>query len=305
MTPKDLSTLRSSEIRLFLDSFDTVVCDCDGVIWNLLNPIDGVKETLGALKKCGKKLHFVSNNCLLGTKGIFDALAQYHDEVKTSDIITPTRAIISYLKEARFSKEIYILGTLSMKEDFQNAGFTLANTKHDESVDSIEAIQEFVDDDVKVGAVICDYDIYLSNIKLIRATIFLRRPDVLFFAGATDRRIYAGNKVALPGPHFYQTALMEVTGRTPLVFGKPSQNLHNYIKKNFNIVNPSRVLLVGDSISSDIKFGILGGFQTLLVFSGVSKFTDMKNIKKENETPNYYLNSFGDLSEILKCKLKM
>ncbi|XP_031352604.1 4-nitrophenylphosphatase-like isoform X2 [Photinus pyralis] len=304
MPPKDVSTLSRAAIKLFLNSFDTVLCDCDGVVWNLLNPIVGVKETLQTLRECGKKVHFVTNNSALGTKGIHDSLLEYDRQLQPTDVITPAQTIIKYLKEFNFNKEIYILGTSSMKEDFQDAGFKLAKTKQ-QTADSMEVLQEFLVDDESVGAVVCDYDIHLSNLKMIRCAVFLRRPDVLFILGATDKKLFVGNKLALPGPHFYQAALAEVTGRTPMAFGKPSPNLHNYITRALNIKDPSRVLFVGDSIASDIRFGSACGFQTLLVFSGLAKLSDLKKIKNEQDTPNYYLDSFGDLCEIIKSRLEM
>ncbi|KAK5644073.1 hypothetical protein RI129_007918 [Pyrocoelia pectoralis] len=305
MVPKDLSALSSSEMRQFLNSFDTVLCDCDGVIWNLSQPIKGVNESLEKLKKCGKTIHYVSNNNAVGTKGLLRSLKKFDSDVTNDDLIIPTQAIIAYLKRIQFDKEIFLLGSIYMKEDFENAGFCLANTEYEKMVDSFEAVRELLEDNENIGAVICDYDIYLSNIKLSRSTTFLRRPEVLFITGATDRKLHIDTKIVLPGPHFYQSSLMEVTGRTPLEFGKPSKNLQKYVTTKYNIQDPSRVLFVGDSIMQDVKFGSSCGYQTLLVFTGISTMSDMKSCQSENLIPNYYLNSFGDLCTVVRQKLDL
>ncbi|KAK5641513.1 hypothetical protein RI129_010060 [Pyrocoelia pectoralis] len=278
MISKDLSALSSSEMKDFLNSFDT-------------------------LKQCGKVIHFVSNNDGYGTMGMVNALKNYDAEVEVVDLITPSQAIISFLKKVKFNKQLYILGTSAMKEDYQNAGFVLANTKHNENEDSLKVLSKYTDDDPNIGAVICSYDVHLSNIKVIRCTAFLRRPEVYFITGPTDKKFHANKMASVPGPYFYQHAIMEVTGRVPQEFGKPSKNLHEYITTSFNIKDSSRILFVGDSITQDIKFGRTYGYQTLLVFTGITSHSDFKNIETDDEVPNYYLNSFGDLYQIIKSKL--
>lgn len=46
----------SSSYSDFLDKHDAFLLDCDGVIWNGDEPIEGVVETLNHLRKIGKKL---------------------------------------------------------------------------------------------------------------------------------------------------------------------------------------------------------------------------------------------------------
>ncbi|KAB0800001.1 hypothetical protein PPYR_07881 [Photinus pyralis] len=305
MVPKDLSELTSGEMREFLNSFDTVLCDCDGVIWNLSRPIARAKESLEKLRKCGKDVHFISNNSAFGTSGYLRLLKKFDPDITDDDLIVPSHAIIAYLKRVRFDKEIFILGTKFMKDDFQNAGLCLANTEYEKTVDTYEAIRELVEDNISIGAVICDYDIHLSNIKLSRSIAFLRRPDVLLITGATDRKIHIDSEIVLPGPHFYQSSLVEITGRTPLAFGKPSKNLQKYVATKYATRNPSRVLFVGDSIEQDIQFGSSCGYQTLLVFTGVSTMEEMKNSKSDNLVPNYYINSLGDLCDVIEKKLDL
>lgn len=49
------------------------------------------------------------------------------------------------------------------------------------------------------------------------------------------------------GPGYYQQALIDFTGRTPLGYGKPGLPYSEYVKKRFNITNPARTLFVGDT----------------------------------------------------------
>lgn len=49
-------------------------------------------------------------------------------------------------------------------------------------------IKELIDD-LEVGAVTVDLDVNINFIKLMKAITYLRRPDVLFLAGATDIKV--------------------------------------------------------------------------------------------------------------------
>lgn len=61
----DLTTLPAATFRQWLDSFDTVLTDCDGVLWNGTEAIDGAAEVLNTLRSLGKRVVFVTNNSML------------------------------------------------------------------------------------------------------------------------------------------------------------------------------------------------------------------------------------------------
>lgn len=50
-----------------------------------------------------------------------------------------------------------------------------------------------------IGAVIFDVDLTLNYAKLYRATLCLNRPDVLFLAGCTDKKLPVGPNMFLIG----------------------------------------------------------------------------------------------------------
>ena len=59
---QNLGSLSPAEIKQWLDSFDTVLTDCDGVIWVDNNPLPGAPEVINRFIANGKKLFFVTNN---------------------------------------------------------------------------------------------------------------------------------------------------------------------------------------------------------------------------------------------------
>lgn len=72
------------------------------------------------------------------------------------------------------------------------------------------------------------------------------------------------------------------------------------MKREFKVNEPKRVLLIGDILETDIVFGKMGGFQTMLVLTGCTKKEDMEVITNENEKPDYYADSVADFIEFFE-----
>lgn len=45
---------------------------------------------------------------------------------EVADIVYPTLAIIAYLKSLNFKKTAYVIGTIAMKQELKEAGFSVA-----------------------------------------------------------------------------------------------------------------------------------------------------------------------------------
>ncbi|KFR13270.1 SH3 domain-binding protein 1, partial [Opisthocomus hoazin] len=97
------------------------------------------------------------------------------------------------------------------------------------------------------------------------------------------------------------TAAVETaSGRKALVVGKPNTYMFDCIVERFG-VDPSRTLMVGDRLETDILFGKNCGLSTILTLTGVSRLEEAQAYMASDSAaardlvPNYYVDSIADL----------
>ncbi|XP_017778611.1 PREDICTED: 4-nitrophenylphosphatase-like [Nicrophorus vespilloides] len=299
-TPKDLSQIPADELKQFVDSFDDVFCDCDGVIFILMKVFDGVPDTISTLKSLGKSIRYVTNNSSMLRDDFAKKLQKQGIECEKDDIINPCRAIIDHLKAANFEKKVYMISLPSLRQEFEESGIKIANKYGAElcevnATSFLQCIQEYDND---VGAVVVCFDFNMTYLNLNRALRYITNPDVKFLATGYDQRIIFSPNQFCMGPAFFHDLLQSASGRTPIWLGKPRDDFVEYIK-NQPKCNPERTLFIGDSLEQDMGFAHKLGFTKLLVLTGNTTLEDLKNCDKEM-LPDYYISSMAELGKLLK-----
>lgn len=165
--------------------------------------------------------------------------------------------------------------------------------------DSNDALSRHIFDPKPVKAVIIDVDFNLSSVKMLRAHQYLRSPSCELLIGATDRYFTVSKDMSIIGPGFFSSILVEASGKVPKVLGKPGKELGNQLLHHQNIKEPQSVLMVGDMLAQDIRFGSLCGFQTLLVLSGGTTLEQLQAETDPEQLPDYYADSMADFLQLL------
>ena len=62
MLCRELSKMSAEEVAAFVASFDTVMTDCDGVLWNGAGAIEGSPDVVNKFREMGKRVFFCTNN---------------------------------------------------------------------------------------------------------------------------------------------------------------------------------------------------------------------------------------------------
>ncbi|KAH8303406.1 hypothetical protein KR059_009895, partial [Drosophila kikkawai] len=291
--PKHILQLSEEERRSFCDSFDHVFSDIDGVLWALENLVPHAADGYKALERIGKQLTFVTNNSVRTMDQCVRRFAKIGLQVKPEQIWHPAQSIVEYLQRIKFEGLIYIIASQPFKAVLREAGFQLLDGE------SYESLARHIFGREPVRAVVVDVDFNLSSPKILRAHMYLRRPECLLLVGATDRLLPVSKEVNIIGPGPFASILEEASGKPPLTLGKPGRQLGELLVQHYAISQPSRALMIGDMLAQDVGFGRVCGFQTLLVLSGGCTLEQLQAETDPNHIPDYYADSVADLALML------
>ncbi|KAL5574844.1 hypothetical protein UlMin_016543 [Ulmus minor] len=293
--------LSAQNIGNLLDSIDAFLFDCDGVVWKGDSLIDGVPETLNLLRSKGKKLVFVTNN---STKSRRQYAKKFHSlgiSVSEDEIFSSSFAAAMYLKVNNFprDKKIYVIGEEGILEELQLAGFTgLGGPEDGEKTARLKPNCMF-EHDKSVGAVVVGLDQYINYYKLQYGTLCIREnPGCLFIATNRDAVGHMTNLQEWPGAGCMVAAICGSTQKEPIVVGKPSHFMMDFLLQKFDI-SCSRMCMVGDRLDTDILFGQNAGCKTLLVFSGVTTLPNLQDPSNKIQ-PDYYTSKVSDILELIE-----
>ncbi|XP_076170034.1 glycerol-3-phosphate phosphatase [Ptiloglossa arizonensis] len=297
VSTKDLTESTDEEVREFLNSFDVVLSDCDGVLWRLQKPIPGALQTVNKLQELGKKVFLVTNNSTISIDQYCTKMRKGGLEVKPEQIINSAKVISWYLKKINFCDEAFLIATSVFRQFLIDNGIKLApespNVMEEDQAATILAVQDLP----SIKAVIVDFSLYFDWPKLALAISCLKRKDVLYLTGAQDEWVVCGHDVRILGPGPLIDIITKKSGRTPIECAKPSNVLKDYVLEMCKVRDPKRCLFIGDTIEYDMKFGTVCGFQKLFVNTGLDNIKDAE--QNEEMRPDFYIPSLGLLYDII------
>lgn len=291
---KNIADLSAEEFKSFMDSFDVVLSDCDGTLWKA-NPIPHAGETIHALEKKGKRVYFVTNNTMRPQSDyqkMFDTMAVPNG---MDNLLHPAIAITKYLKTRNMTKRIFAVANSFAVDYYKSVGFDVF-TGPDEYEQNPYSMMKFLKDRESVGAVVIDIDTTCNNLKLQMAAYFLQIADTEYLTGSTEATFSVEGEKYI-GPRYYQDVVTKFTEREPKQFSKPNLHFLDQFMKDKKIMDPKRVLMVGDQVEEDVMLAKNGGFESMFVLTGRDS---LKDFEKKPFKPDYYIASFGDLAAMLK-----
>lgn len=285
-----------SNAEELINSVQTFLFDCDGVIWKGEKLIDGVPETLDMLRSRGKKVVFMTNNSTKSRKQYrkkFEALGL---SVGEEEIFPSSFAAAVYLKSIDFphEKKVYAIGGEGILQELELCGIEGIGGPEDGDKKIEFKPGFFMEHDRDVGAVVVGFDQFINYYKIQYATLCIREnPGCLFIATNCDAVGHFTDAQEWAGGGSMVGAIKGSTQKEPLVVGKPSLFMMDYISKKFQI-KKSEICMVGDRLDTDILFGKNGGCKTLLVLSGVTTLSMLQNPENSIQ-PDYYTDKLSDL----------
>jgi phosphoglycolate phosphatase len=279
-----------------LGSVGAFIFDCDGVIWRGDSVLEGVPETLAALRALGKKLVFVTNNSTKSRAGYMKKFTGLGLDVRAEEIYSSSYAAAAYLKAKNFPKDkkVYVVGEVGIMEELELAGINRFGGPEDTGKKIELRPGMRLDQDPDVGAVVVGLDREVNYRKIQYATLCIREnADCEFIATNTDAVTHLTDAQEWAGGGSTVGAIQGSTQTEPTVVGKPSSFMLEDVAAKFGL-DKSQICMIGDRLDTDILFGKNGGLRTMLVLTGVT--TEARLLDESNNIqPDLYTAGLKDL----------
>ncbi|CDQ75364.1 glycerol-3-phosphate phosphatase [Oncorhynchus mykiss] len=305
MAVSKCTRLNGPLIKQMLDSVDSVLFDCDGVIWRGDQAIPGAPDVINLLKKNGKKVFFVTNNSTKTRKMYADKMALMGFNATEDEVFGTAYCSAMYLKHvSRLQGKVYLIGSNAMRKELEKVGIQQTGVGPD-PISGVQIDWANVPLDPEVKAVVVGFDEHFSYMKLNRALQYLNNPDCLLVGTNTDTRLPLEGGKAVPGTGCILKAVETAAQRQAQTVGKPNHFMYDCVASQFGL-DRTRCLMVGDRLDTDILLGSNCGLKTLLTLTGVSTVADAEAHqesgcpKRLGMVPDYYVESIAELLPALQ-----
>lgn len=261
-----------------------VALDMDGTIYMGSHLFPFTQDFLKMLRDNGIGYSFLTNN---PTRSISDYLAKLEKmgiEASTDNMYTTAVATIDHLKANMPDvKRIFVIGTPSMKAEFERAGFELT------SEDPGDMPQ----------ALIVAFDTTLEYGRLCHAS-WLASQGLPYIATNPDRVCPTNLDTVLVDCGSLCACIEHATGRKPdLVIGKPNPGMLDGILYRHGL-KPDEIAMCGDRIYTDVAMARNAGALGVLVLSGETTLDTAMNSDPQPPVTAKNIMEFGLL--LLKSK---
>lgn len=233
-------------VQKWFDLLETVIFDADGVLWNFDKALNGAVEAFNMLKSMGRTLMIVTNNSSQTTETLMKRAIGHGFEVDDNHIFSSAQSVSKYLKSKNFNRKVYVVGDAVIKDELRKnkiCAFCL------EPVVPNVPMYEFAQQlkvDPQVGAVVVGKDDNFNVQTIMRACAYLRDNDsVIFLATCLDGAYPVATGRVLVGAGGMVAAIKAISGRKPLILGKPNPFILEE-PKSCGLINPETTLMIGD-----------------------------------------------------------
>lgn len=230
-----------------------VILDLDGVIYRGNELLPGAREFVAALRSLDKRLLAVSNHSGHTSAGLAKKLADLGVQVSDDEVMTSVDAVLAYLCEFWPDAAVMVVGSQGLKRVLADAGFEFSE-EPDVVVLGYQAERDLAEFAVAAAAIAAGAALVATN------------EDAWLPSANGERGPETGPFVAL---------LAALAGRRPeVVVGKPNATIGQLALKRLGLP-PETVLVVGDTLATDVALAKTIGATSALVLTGNTAEDDL------------------------------
>ncbi len=260
------------DTEMLLKHYGSFLLDGWGTLYSKGNFIyPGVMDFMAALRKANKNVRLITNSASRSIKQIQDDLRLSGLDFETHEIIS-SGSLLALLNETVGLKEVYYLGGSDGLLFLEDAKIQAVENPSEPIVilSGIHPTQAEMDKAIEI----------LSNEN---SKVLVLNPDV--YAPNPD-----GEKIPVTG--CIANTLKEKTGCRLLFCGKPFPLIFEIVLRSL-IPSTESVIMIGDTLGTDIAGASIAGIDSALVLGGNVKESELRDdIYSLGVSPTYILNHF-------------
>lgn len=243
-----------------VEEYDGLILDADGVLFRGARPIEHAAESLATVRsQFSTRLCVVTNNASQSPQAVAAHLGEVGVPLAADEVITSPQGAVAYLREQGIADgaPVFVVGGPGIDDALRTGGF---GPTRDPRADVAAVVQGFGPD--------------IAWRDLAHAAYVVAR-GVLWVATNADLTLPTAEGLA-PGNGSLVQAVANAAGRMPdAVTGKPEPLLLELAATRLGAARP---LIVGDRIDTDIRGGNAAGMDTMLVLTGVTGDTELRDL---------------------------
>jgi len=253
-----------------------VVLDLDGTIWVDGRLIPGAADCIRWLQRRGYPRVYLTNNPVR-PETYAARLTELGLPTRAGEVISASTILKDYLKQTAPQATLYVLADPEVRSQF-------------------EPDFRFSDDPAAIDVVIATSPTALDYAGLTIAFRAIRR-GARFVATNADPSWVSLDNVEVPHAGAVIGALEASTKKTvELVAGKPSSLAAERVRRCLDR-SAAEIVVVGDSLHTDVRFAHENGMRSVLVLTGVARQEDMESAEIQ---PDHALDSIAGLPGLLE-----
>lgn len=261
-------------------AFHGAIVDLDGTVYRGDELVDGAQGGIDALRTAGIDVLFFSNNPLKSGTAYLDRLSNLGLDVADLQACSSGVVTTEYLVENHGADRIFCIGDDELREQFLAADLTVTHDPESAEVLVASWTAEFDYSDMRDALAAAD-------------------GETPFLGTDPDRTFPMPGGTEVPGSGAIVGSVAATVGRDPdAVLGKPSPEARDAALSRLG-VSAEECIIVGDRLDTDLRMGADAGMTTVLVLSGVA---DRADIDASDVTPDYVIDSLGDIQTVLDAE---
>ncbi|MEZ0486770.1 TIGR01459 family HAD-type hydrolase [Fibrella aquatica] len=275
-----------SSFASLIDQYKAVFFDAYGVLKNAHGLIPGVDRTINALIQTEKPFYILTNDASRSPDQLAESYARLGLPMVTADRIVSSGMLArEYLQLKVSHGTVAYLGTDTSAHYIENADMHALPIREVDLNDAADI----------TALVLLDDEGFDWNTDLNKTVNLLRLRNIPVIVANTDATYpVSGNRVAV-AIGGVADMLERIVGKQFIRFGKPDAQLFMFafdLLRERMTIGKNEILMVGDTLKSDILGGNKFGFDTALVLTGNTPAEDVDlRIKATGIIPTYVCES--------------